>query len=40
MLLNETFTKIEGPIIVPSVKRINKRKFSYNNIDVTIWEKK
>lgn len=40
MLLSETFTKIDGPIIVPSVKRLNKRKYSYNNIEVTIWEKK
>jgi len=40
MLLSETFTKIDGPIILPSVKRINKRKYSYNNIEVTIWEKK
>ena len=40
MLLSETFTKIDGPIIVPSVKRINKRKYSVNNIEVTIWEKK
>ncbi len=40
MLLKEKFTKIDGPIIVPSVKRINKRKFSFNNLEVTIWEKK
>jgi len=39
-LLSETFTKIAGPITIPSVKRINKRKYSVNNIDVTIWEKK
>jgi len=40
MLLSETFTKIDGPIILPCVKRINKRKYSCNNIEVTIWEKK
>ncbi|MEI6677122.1 MAG: 5-histidylcysteine sulfoxide synthase [Mariniphaga sp.] len=39
-LLSETFLKIEGPITIPSVKRINKRKYSYNNIDVSVWEKK
>jgi putative 4-mercaptohistidine N1-methyltranferase len=39
-LLSETFTKIAGPITIPSVSRINKRKYSYNHIDVTIWEKK
>jgi 5-histidylcysteine sulfoxide synthase/putative 4-mercaptohistidine N1-methyltranferase len=39
-ILGITFTKIEGPIIVPSVKRINKRKFEFTNVDVTIWEKK
>jgi 5-histidylcysteine sulfoxide synthase/putative 4-mercaptohistidine N1-methyltranferase len=39
-LLSETFTKVDGPIILPSVTRINKRKFSYNNLEVTIWEKK
>jgi len=39
-ILNETFTKIDGPIIIPSVKRINKRKFSINHIEATIWEKK
>ncbi len=39
-LLSATFTKIDGPIIIPSVKRINKRKYSYSNIEVTIWEKK
>jgi len=39
-LLNETFTKIAGSITIPLVKRINKRKFSVNNIDVTVWEKK
>ena len=36
-LLSETFTKIGGPITIPSVKRINKRKYTYNNIEVTIW---
>jgi len=39
-LLSETFTFIDGPIIVPLVRRVNKRKFSYNNIEVTVWEKK
>ena len=39
-LLSESFVKIDGPITIPSVKRINKRKYSFNNIDVTIWEKK
>lgn len=39
-LLSETFIKIEGSITIPSVKRINKRKYSYNNIDVSVWEKK
>jgi len=39
-LLSETFTKIDGPITIPSVKRINKRKYSYSNIEVTIWQKK
>jgi 5-histidylcysteine sulfoxide synthase/putative 4-mercaptohistidine N1-methyltranferase len=39
-LLSETFTRIAGPIIVPSVTRINKRKFSYNNLEVTVWEKR
>jgi len=39
-LLQDTFTKIEGPILVPSVTRINKRKYSYNTIEVTIWERK
>ena len=39
-LLGETFVKIDGPLKVPSVTRINKRKFSYNTIEVTVWEKK
>ena len=39
-LLSETFYKIDGPFTIPSVKRINKRKYSYNNIDVSVWEKK
>ena len=39
-LLNETFRKIDGPIQIPSVTRLSKRKFSYNTIDVTIWEKR
>ncbi len=39
-LLHPNFTKIAGPFELPSVKRINKRKFSYNTIEVTIWEKK
>jgi hypothetical protein len=38
-LLSETFKFIDGPIIVPLVRRVNKRKFSYNNIEVTVWEK-
>ena len=38
-LLGKTFTKIGEPIIIPSVKRLNKRKYSYNHIEVTIWEK-
>jgi hypothetical protein len=39
-LLSATFTKIGDSITVPLVRRINKRKYSYQNIDVTIWEKK
>ena len=39
-LLNETFIKIEGPITIPSVTRINKRKYSFHNLEVTVWEKK
>jgi len=39
-LLKENFVKIDGPIHVPSVTRINKRKYSFNTIEVTIWEKK
>ena len=39
-LLKETFVKINGTIKIPSITRINKRKFSYNTIEVTVWEKK
>jgi putative 4-mercaptohistidine N1-methyltranferase len=39
-LLSETFTKIDGPFTIPSVTRINKRKYSYNNLEVTVWERK
>lgn len=39
-LLSDEFTFVDGPIILPLVRRINKRKFSYNNIEVTIWERK
>ena len=39
-LLSDKFIRIEGPITVPLVRRINKRKYSYQNIDVTVWEKK
>ena len=39
-LLSETFVKIEGPIIVPSAKRLNKRKYTINHLEVTVWQKK
>ena len=39
-LLKDTFTKIGGPILIPTVTRLTKRKYTYNTIEVTIWEKK
>ena len=39
-LLNATFTKVGDSITIPLARRINKRKYSYQNIDVTVWEKK
>ncbi len=39
-LLSPTFRQIDGPIQLPSVTRINRRKYSYNTIEVTIWEKR
>ena len=39
-ILDPTFTKIDGPIFIPSVVRIKKGKYSYNTIQVTIWEKR
>jgi putative 4-mercaptohistidine N1-methyltranferase len=39
-LLNETFTKIGASLNLPLVRRINKRKFTYHVLDVTVWEKK
>ena len=39
-LLDKMFRKIEGPILIPSITRISKRKYSYNTIEVYIWEKR
>ncbi|MCX6227602.1 MAG: 5-histidylcysteine sulfoxide synthase [Bacteroidia bacterium] len=39
-LLTKNFQLVNGPIEVPSVTRINKRKFAINNLEVTIWRKK
>ena len=39
-LLDTTFCKIDGPILIPSVTRIKQGKYSYNTIQVTIWEKR
>ncbi|MEI6139847.1 MAG: 5-histidylcysteine sulfoxide synthase [Mariniphaga sp.] len=39
-LLGETFIKIGDSITLPLVRRINKRKFNYHNIDVSVWQKR
>ncbi len=39
-LLAKRFQLVDGPIEVPSVTRINKRKFSVNQLEITIWRKK
>ena len=39
-LLNETFTKIGASLTLPLVRQVNKRKFTYHVLDVTVWEKK
>ena len=40
LLLFETFTKIGDTITLPLVRRINKRKFNYHTIEVSVWQKK
>lgn len=40
MLLSQTFTQIGDSQTIPLVKRINKRKYNYQNIEVTIWKKR
>lgn len=39
-LLGDRFNLIKGPFTIPMVRRINKRKYSCQNLDVTIWEKR
>ncbi len=40
LLLFETFTKIGDTITLPLVRRINKRKYNYHTIEVSVWQKK